>query len=467
MLNKRSLIFFALFFITQARAQERSIRFFGNGVAAPGADRIKIALTPTTPVNLSGNFTIECFIKCQSANNNGTVTAQANGDGWITGNVFLDRDVYGNGDFGDYGFAIGTGSGVPPAQRVVAFGIDRLGSGITLRGSRNVADNAWHHIAVTRNSSTGAIQLFVDGVPDATGIGPTGNIQYNTARSTAYPNSDPFIVLGAEKHDAGAAYPSFNGQMDELRFSNNIRYTAGFTPPAAMFIADAQTVALYHFNEGSGSTANDVSGAAGGPSHGLLHSGGSPAGPVWLNDSPFSGALFLNWLHINVQYDVNRHNRVSWITTNSSPQTVYEVERSAGGGVFSIIGRVNGCGNFNTNCVYTFTDNLPLPGRNIYRVKAKSITGEISFSPVVRTEPVTNSYIQVTEQGKTWLARTDMPVSGMVLYNSRGMRVFTGEKIIPGLYMVQQPAMAGVYILHIVLANGERVTQKLLHTLRH
>lgn len=461
MLNTRILILFAILLTAQLYAQERSIRFYGNGVAAPGADRIKIALTPATPVNLSGSFTIECFIKCQATNNNGTVNAQANGDGWITGNVFIDRDVYGNGDFGDYGFAIGTGSGIPAAQRVVAFGIDRLGSGITIRGSRNVADNAWHHIAVTRNSSTGAIQLFVDGVPDATGIGPTGNIQYNTARSTTYPNSDPFIVLGAEKHDAGAAYPSFNGQMDELRFSNNIRYTAGFTPPAAMFIADAQTVALYHFNEGSGSTINDVSGAAGGPSHGVLHSGGSPAGPVWVTDSPFSGALFLNWLYITVQQDANRCNQVSWITANSSPQTVYEVERSAGGATFSFIGRVNGCSNYNTNCMYTFTDILPLPGKNEYRVKAKSITGETNYSRVVGTEPVHSRNVQVTEHNKTWFAGTEMPVSGMILYNSGGIPVSTGKKMTPGLWMVQQPETSGIYFLRIVFANGVQVSRKL------
>jgi hypothetical protein len=57
--------------------------------------------------------------------------------------------------------------------------------------------------------------------------------------------SDPFIVLGAEEHDAGAQFPSFSGWLDERRFSTALRYGgAGFTPPSAPFAADASTAAL-------------------------------------------------------------------------------------------------------------------------------------------------------------------------------------------------------------------------------
>ena len=37
-------------------------------------------------------------------------------------------------------------------------------------------------------------------------------------------------MLGAEKHDAGAEFPSFSGWLDELRISNNVRYGGAFTP---------------------------------------------------------------------------------------------------------------------------------------------------------------------------------------------------------------------------------------------
>ena len=47
-----------------------------------------------------------------------------------------------------------------------------------------------------------------------------------TAASTDYQN-DPYLVLGAEKHDAGSDYPSFHGWLDELRVSNVVRYSRG------------------------------------------------------------------------------------------------------------------------------------------------------------------------------------------------------------------------------------------------
>jgi cysteine-rich repeat protein len=97
-------------------------------------------------------------------------------------------------------------------------------------------------------------------------------------------------VIGAEKHDAGSAFPSFSGWVDEVRLSNVVRYTASFTRPGAAFSSDASTVALYHLDEGPAGpctgTVLDGSGAAGGPSNGTCSFGGtSPAGPVYTTDT--------------------------------------------------------------------------------------------------------------------------------------------------------------------------------------
>ncbi|MBA4017129.1 MAG: hypothetical protein C0483_08155 [Pirellula sp.] len=51
----------------------------------------------------------------------------------------------------------------------------------------------------------------------------------------------------------------FRGLVDEVRFSNRVRYTADFTPPAR-HEADADTLALYHFDEGGGHELRDTSG---------------------------------------------------------------------------------------------------------------------------------------------------------------------------------------------------------------
>jgi hypothetical protein len=252
-----------------------SLRFHGNGVN--DIDRVKIKLdAPARPIDVDGDFTLEWWMKAPLAENGGDC-----GDGtdnWITGNILFDRDVYGNGDTGDFGVSLCAGR--------IAFGVNRLGNGTGIRGATVVTDGAWHHVAATRNATTGTVRIWVDGALDGEGTGPTGGIAYRDGRATSWPNSDPYLVIGAEKHDAGVAYPSYSGWIDEVRASNIVRYTVAFTPPAPPFATDANTVALYHFDEGSGTTITDASGVVGGPSTGVLRFGGNPAGPEWSSEVP-------------------------------------------------------------------------------------------------------------------------------------------------------------------------------------
>ncbi|MCS7092643.1 MAG: DUF2341 domain-containing protein [Patescibacteria group bacterium] len=258
-----------------------SLRFYGNGVNAPDLDRVKIALdNPERPVDVAQNFTLEFWMKASSSNNQSPTCSGGANTNWINGNIIFDRDIYGNGDYGDWGISLYGG--------VISFGVSVGSNDRTICGATNVANNQWHHIAVTRNSSTGEMRIFVNGNQDAIGTGPTGNISYRNNRTTSYPNSDPYLVIGAEKHDAGSSYPSYNGYVDEVRISNIVRYTSNFTPPSHPFAPDSNTLALYHFDEGQGTTAHDTSGAQTGPSDGILNVGGNPTGPIWSTDQPFA-----------------------------------------------------------------------------------------------------------------------------------------------------------------------------------
>jgi hypothetical protein len=136
------------------------------------------------------------------------------------------------------------------------------------------------------------MNIYVDGQLDGSTNGPTGDISYRDGRSTSFSN-DPFIVIGAEKHDVGSEYPSFSGWLDDVHLSNVIRYNSNFSRPSAPFTTDSNTVALYHLDEGPAgpcnSTVLDSSNAIGGPSNGTCNYGGSnPAGPVYTNDTPFN-----------------------------------------------------------------------------------------------------------------------------------------------------------------------------------
>ena len=117
-----------------------SIRFYGNGYG--DIDRIKIPLKSQLTVNVgSADFTIEWWMKADPADNLSTVRCNEN-DGWIYGNILFDRDVWGEGDYGDFGIALNEGR--------IAFGVNNGKEGNTLCGTKEIADGKWHHVSLTR-----------------------------------------------------------------------------------------------------------------------------------------------------------------------------------------------------------------------------------------------------------------------------------------------------------------------------
>ena len=70
------------------------------------------------------------------------------------------------------------------------------------------------------------------------------------------------------------------GRIDEVRVSNAIRYINFFIVPNVAFTADANTVGLWHLDEGSGTSASDASPSA--------NTGSLLNNPTWAADSPFA-----------------------------------------------------------------------------------------------------------------------------------------------------------------------------------
>jgi hypothetical protein len=266
----------------QALSSGYSLRFYGHG--SGDIDRVKIKIdAPAVPADVGSNFTIEFWVKA-NASDNASAACAPGGVNWIYGNILVDRDVFGNGDYGDFGISLAGGR--------VAFGVGKGASANTICGTTNVADGLWHNVAVTRGATYGDMRIFVDGILDGSGRGPTGNIAYRDGRPTSYPNSDPYLVLGAEKHDAGPEFPSFNGYLDELRISSSVRYTRNYSPRATAFTADTATAALYHFDEGPlGACAGAIADSSithKSPGQ-CMYGGTAPAGPEYSGDTPITG----------------------------------------------------------------------------------------------------------------------------------------------------------------------------------
>jgi hypothetical protein len=130
-------------------------------------------------------------------------------------------------------------------------------------------DGNWHHYAFVREISAPMLDrlcLYLDGVgscytdgskpeyaPVSADIRPPLNRDGNDA------NNLPLYTIGARVSGAG----HIEAIVDELRLSDVARYRGDFTPPTVPFTLDPNTVMLFHFNEGSGSETNGLSGTGG------------------------------------------------------------------------------------------------------------------------------------------------------------------------------------------------------------
>jgi hypothetical protein len=126
-----------------------------------------------------------------------------------------------------------------------------------------VTRNEWHHIALV---GTGAeLRLYVDGTLHGT--------KTQTGPAGAVPLVQP--SAGSLKNP----YEFFNGELDEFRISKRARYTtSAFALPKAAFDLDSDTLALWHFDEGAGSTAKDAT---------IAHNDGMLVGATWTSGYPF------------------------------------------------------------------------------------------------------------------------------------------------------------------------------------
>ena len=96
----------------------------------------------------------------------------------------------------------------------------------------------WKHYAITRGE-TGLMRTFIDGVAQ-------GLNQFNAEKFMVDQTNDHPLYIGCQDADDGF----LEGRIDELRISDGVRFTSSFDPPTAPLNTDADTLLLYHFEEG-------------------------------------------------------------------------------------------------------------------------------------------------------------------------------------------------------------------------
>jgi len=157
------------------------------------------------PRSIQDDFTLAMWVKT-------TDTAGSAGAQWWSGKGLVDGEVGGGG--ADWGTAIVNGKFV--------LGVGSSTGDTTIATSTNVNDGAWHHVAATRNNTSGAMQVYVDGVLRGSGTGPTGSRTWPTSlRIGSLQTGNNFL----------------NGTLDDVRLYDRIlaanEIAALFAPPPA------------------------------------------------------------------------------------------------------------------------------------------------------------------------------------------------------------------------------------------
>jgi hypothetical protein len=147
---------------------------------------------------IQDDFTIAFWVKTSQTGSTGTQ--------WYHGAGLVDANIGDSGDSSDEsGDDSGVGFGTSLFGDKCAFGVGDTGT--TIISASSINDDEWHHVAATRNKTTGAIELYVDGVNEASGKATTESLIAPVKFS-----------IGANTD--GKNY--FKGSIDELRIYNKV-----------------------------------------------------------------------------------------------------------------------------------------------------------------------------------------------------------------------------------------------------
>jgi hypothetical protein len=294
-----------------------------------------------------------------------TIDAWVKWDGTTTGHTPLIASN-GNGATDGYGLYLYTNDHLSILLGAVAW----------LVSDTSLPVGEWSHIALVR--SGGTIVLYKDGHSISFSDPNTSG----TAQTPPNPPATPFYVGG----ETGAAYPDlFPGEIDEVRLSDTARYSGlSYIVPNGPFTTDAHTIALFHFNEGSGSTAGDSSGN--GNDLTLVNS------PTWTgSDNPNAAPLPVEMAAFSVTSN-SLSAELRWQTATEVDNDGWEVERKAianfGVSIADWVsaGFVKGAGTSTQPLHYSFTDQNLSPGTYDYRLKQMDRSGAFKYSPAMTVE---------------------------------------------------------------------------------
>lgn len=200
-----------------------SLRHVGlkSGLLFDGQDDY-IEAANSSSLSVTGNLTVEGWVKAKWLDEEQTLIAK-----WDETTANDDRSyrLYLTGG-NKFAFEISTDGS--------------SGTVATITGNTSVQKGTWYHVAGVYHAGNQTLDLFVNGVADAT--------QATSVGSSIDNNNSP-LYLGAKENSGGTLDTHYKGILDEIRISSVARYVTGFPAVDSPFIRDDFTQALYHLDE--------------------------------------------------------------------------------------------------------------------------------------------------------------------------------------------------------------------------
>lgn len=204
-------------------------------------DRVEIESSPL--LDVPQDFTVEAWVLVRS---------------YAGGHGVLNRWISG---MGDVQLTFGAPEPLPvlelptgelaPSHVLAAWAFVRPDYWVTAVAPSLPSTGEWHHLASAYGG--GSFRLYVD-----------GKLAASMAGEETVPNPQSALYVGATARyerafdtSLGTLYwPPIDGFIGDVRLSSISRYDADFTPEPRLS-PDASTLALWHLDEGAGSTALD------------------------------------------------------------------------------------------------------------------------------------------------------------------------------------------------------------------
>ena len=226
----------------------------------------------------------------------------------------------------------------------------------------------YHHIAVTYSKANSLATMFIDGL--------------NAGSTTVNIDADS-VYYGYDSHDSSANYiglspfagdPQFDGNIDEFRISDTVRYASDFLP-SAPFTSDNHTIALYHFDEGLGQMAADSSGNNYTAQLGSTIDADAND-PLRVSCGNVLANSFISFTATPLKEQV----QLNWSVPSNANTRYYEIQHSTDAVHFTVINKIVSTG---TNENYSYTDLHAAQGNNYYRLKQVDVNGKYLYSKIV------------------------------------------------------------------------------------